>query len=84
MQKHMSGRNIQNEYGNKHGETQNRKGNLNINVTCNEKTLEKVSTFEYLGVVLTAVGKIGSQITNRVNKANRLYDSMNRIIMRRN
>lgn len=42
-----------------------------------------MSSFEYLGILITNDGKIESGIASRAKKANMTYSALNRIIRRR-
>lgn len=59
-----------------------KQGSQNIGgIKCKGEILERVTTYEYLGSVITDDGKIDAEITNKANKSTRLYYSLNKTIL---
>lgn len=50
-------------------------------IKCKDTILERVTTYEYLGSVMTEDGKIEAEITNRANKSTKIYYTMNKTIL---
>lgn len=52
-----------------------------LNIECDGKTLERIDTYEYLGVIISSDGRIEQEVLNRVKKATTAYYGMNSTIM---
>jgi hypothetical protein len=55
--------------------------NEEVNIKCNETTLEVVEQHSYLGVISTNDGRIDKEINNRIKKANQIYYEINNTIL---
>lgn len=53
----------------------------NKDIKCKNKKLERVTTFEFLGSMITEDGKIDAELANRANKSSRIYYTMNKTIL---
>lgn len=49
----------------------------NINIRCEGKQLDRIESYEYLGVIISQDGTIEGEIRNRVSKASRVYYQIN-------
>lgn len=60
----------------KHKGEHNNKG-----IKCKNKELERVSTYEFLGSMITEDGKMEAELVNRANKSTRIYYTVNKTIL---
>ena len=55
--------------------------NNRMKITCGWEDLEWVNSCDYLGVRIQSNGKIDNEITNRINKASKVYHSLNHALI---
>lgn len=60
---------------------ENQDNNSNKDIKCKNKILERVTTYDYLGSIVTNDGKIDAEITNRANKSTKVYYALNKTIL---
>lgn len=59
---------------------ENRDNKANNEIKCRDTILERVTTYDYLGSILTEDGKIDRELSNRQNKSTIIYYSLNKTI----